>query len=371
MQKTLTAAAALAVGLAAMMISVRVDPIGTKPAWAQDAAPDEDKGKGSGKGKRGPVPVETTSARAATSTTTIRAVGSLQSDESVNIAPEVAGRIAEIVFKEGDQAKQGDAMVKLDDSLARAEVADQEARYEFAKANYERALRLAQTGNITERQRDEAKQVHDSARAVLDLARSRLAKHTLMAPFSGVVGLRAISVGAFVNIGTMIVNLEKIDTLKLDFNIPERFLSNVEPGQSVDVTVDAFPGRTFAGTIYAIDPMVDVNGRSLKIRARLPNDKLTLRPGLFARITVKGPQVNSVVTVPESAIVPRGTDSYVYRIIDGKAVETKVRLGERKAGHVEIIEGIAPDAIVVTAGQQRLRHGATVDVVASDPRVPG
>src|SRR5262249_14554079 len=163
------------------------------------------------------------------------------------------------------------------------------------------------------------------ARATLELARVRLSKHTTMAPFGGVVGLRAVSVGAFVNIGTTIVNLEKIDTLKLDFNIPERFLSNVEPGQSVDVTVDAFPGHAFTGLTSAIDRMVAVTGRRVKTRARLPNDKLTLRPGLFARITVKGPQVNSVVTVPESAIVPRGTESFIYRIVDGKAVETKVR----------------------------------------------
>jgi len=293
------------------------------------------------------------------------------SDTGTGIAPEVAGRIAEIVFKEGEQVKLRDVLVKLDDSIARAEVADQEARHDLAKANYERAVRLAESGNITERARDEAKAAFDSARATLELARVRLSKHALLAPFAGTVGLRAVSVGAFINVGTTIVNLEKIDTLKLDFNVPERFLASVTPGQSAHVTVDAFPNRTFTGTVYAIDPMVDVNGRALKIRARLPNEDRALRPGLFARITLKGPQVNAVVTVPESAIVPRGNESFVYLIVDGKAVETKVRLGDRKAGHVEILDGIAADTIVVTAGQQRLRHGAPVEIVSSDPRVPG
>jgi membrane fusion protein (multidrug efflux system) len=352
----------LVVGLASLAAALYVGRIDIEPAYAQGAKEPR---------RAASVPVETTSARATTSTTDIRAVGSLQSDESVNIAPELAGRIAEIVFKEGEEVKQGDVMIKLDDAVARAEVADQEARYALAKANFERAVRLGESGNITERARDEAKAAFDSARATLELARVRLSKHVVLAPFAGVVGLRSVSIGAFVNVGTTIVNLEKIDTLKLDFNIPERFLANVGVGQSAEVTVDALPDRTFTGTVYAIDPMVDVNGRALKIRARLPNDDRTLRPGLFARIVVKGPQARTIVMVPESAIVPRGADSYVYRIVDGKAVETKVRLGLRKAGFVQILEGIEANAIVVTAGQQRLRHGVAVEVVTSDPRVPG
>jgi len=366
MKKSLVAALSLGVSLAALLGTAQLAPTGVGPARAQ-TAPDT-------KAQKRPanlVPVETTSARAAMATSDIRAVGSLQSDESVHIAPEVAGRIAEIVFKEGEEVKLRDLMVKLDDSLARAEVADQEARHDLAKANYERAVRLAESGNITDRARDEAKAAYDSARATLELARVRLSKHALLAPFAGTAGLRSVSVGAFINIGTTVVNLEKIDTLKLDFSIPERFLSNVTVGQSAQVTVDAFPNRSFTGTVYAIDPLVDVNGRALKIRARLPNEDRALRPGLFARITLKGPQVAAVVTVPESAVVPRGDSAYVYLIIDGKAVETKVRLGERKAGHVEILEGIAPDTVVVTAGQQRLRHGSPVEVVSSDPRVPG
>jgi membrane fusion protein (multidrug efflux system) len=139
----------------------------------------------------------------------------------------------------------------------------------------------------------------------------------------------------------------------------------------VEVSVDALPNKTFAGTIYAINPMVDVNGRALRIRARLPNADGTLRPGLFARLKVEGPRKENVVVVPESAIVPRGTDSFVYRIDEGTAVEVKVRLGERRAGFVAVVEGLEPNAIVVTAGQQRLRNGARVEVVSSAPQSKG
>ena len=315
---------------------------------------------------RAGVAVETANAIAAKSRSDIRAVGSLQSDESVNIAPELPGRISEIAFREGEEVQEGDVLVRLDDSLVRAEVAEQEARFALVQSNLERANTLAKSGNVTVRARDEATAAFEGTRATLETARVRLAKHIIFAPFSGVVGLRRASVGAYVPIGTTIVNLEKIDTLKVDFSIPEIFLSGVDVGQSIQVTVDAIPNKTFVGTVYAINPMVDVNGRALRIRARLPNVSGDLRPGLFARLTVKGPQEQNVVSVPESAIVARGGDSFVYQVENGRAVETKVRLGERKAGFVEVLEGLSVNAVVVTAGHQRLRNGAIVEVLTTE-----
>jgi membrane fusion protein (multidrug efflux system) len=326
------------------------------------------------KGKRTPragIPVEVAKARTTTSTADIRAIGSLQSDESVRIAPEIAGRIAAISFKEGETVKQGDVLIKLDDSLLVAEVGDQEARFALAKSNYDRANQLGRTGNITDRARDEATAAFHSARATLELARVRLSKHTIHAPFSGVVGLRAVSVGAYIGIGTSIVNLEKIDMLKVDFSIPEFHLSAVSVGNSIAVEVDAIPNKIFTGEVYAIDPMVDVNGRAVRIRARLTNADLELRPGLFARITIKDPTEQTVVSVPESAIVPRQGEMFVYRVANGKAVEMKVRVGKRDGGFVEVLDGIDANASVVITGQQRLRNGAEVDIVENDDQADG
>jgi len=317
------------------------------------------------------APVETMVARASKSAPTIQAVGSLQSDESVRIAPELAGRIAEILFKEGEEVKAGDLLVKLDDALVRGEVAEREATFALAKANLARANTLAKTGNVTERARDEATAQFESGRAALELANIRVDKHALRAPFNGVVGLRLASVGAYVSVGSPIVNLEKIDTLKVDFKIPEIHLGDVSVGQIISVTIDALPGRTFEGTIYAIDPMVDVNGRALQIRARLANADKVLRPGLFARIVITGKREQTVLLVPESAIVPRGRDSIVYRVENGKALESRVKLGQRRAGQVEIVDGLAPETTVVTSGQQRLRDGAVVNVVSSDSQARG
>lgn len=312
------------------------------------------------------TPVEVADARTTRTSVDIQAVGSLLSDESVMIAPEIAGRISQIVFEEGRPVRKGEVIVKLDDSLVRAEFAQAKARLELAEANNDRARALSRTGNVTERSRDEAVATFETAKAELQLAETRLAKHVLTAPFDGIAGVRAVSVGAYVPVGTPVVNIEKIDQLKVDFRIPEIHLRDVRVGQEIEIAVDALPRRTFRGEIYAINPMVDVNGRALEIRGRIANPDMTLRPGLFARIRIKGLSETPVVLVPESAILPRAGESFLYRIDgEGRAVEQKVRLGMRRDGEVEIVEGLEPPAVVVVAGQQRLKTGDRVEVQPS------
>jgi membrane fusion protein (multidrug efflux system) len=311
------------------------------------------------------VTVEAVAARQATTTKDIRGIGSLRSDEAVQIASEITGRVAAVQFNEGEAVKAGDVLVKLDDQLAQAELADANARFGLAEANFERAKALSRTGNVTGKARDEATANLEIARAAVELARVRLSKHAITAPFSGRIGIRLISPGAYVAIGTPMVNLEKIDVLKLDFKLPENLLGHVRVGQSVEITVDALADRKFIGKVYAINPLVDVNGRALHLRALIDNHDFVLRPGLFARVVLKGLQAREVVLVPESAIVPRAGESFVYKVENGKAVETAVKLGERKNGEVEVIEGLLPEAVVVVAGQQKLRDGSDVEIVES------
>ncbi|MGA0562833.1 efflux RND transporter periplasmic adaptor subunit [Ancylobacter sp. VNQ12] len=309
--------------------------------------------------------VEVATARQTQVTTDIRSIGSLQSDESVKVASEVAGRIQEIGFREGEHVKQGDVLIQLDAALVKASMDETEARMDLARANYDRAQRLQQSGSGTARALDEARAELNTSNALLDSQRVQISKHTITAPFDGVVGLRSVSVGAYIAVGTELVNLEKIDLLKVDFKIPETQLGNVAAGQSVEITVDALPNRTFVGEVYAIDPLVDVNGRALSVRARLPNADLVLRPGLFVRVVLKGRDTRSAVFVPESAVVPRGQERLVWVVEDGKAVEKRVQLGQRGAGEVEVVNGIAPGTTVVTAGQGRLRPNVAVEIVSA------
>jgi membrane fusion protein (multidrug efflux system) len=325
--------------------------------------------------KDGPPPniaVEAAAAVATTSTEDLRSIGTLQSDESVQISSEIAGRITQIPLSEGAPVSAGDVLVQLDDALVRAEVDDAQARFVLAQGNLERANSLAKSGNVTERARDEATTNAETSRAALELAKVRLSKHMITAPFGGVAGIRKVSPGAYITAGQPIVNVEKIDTLKIDFKLPEIYLSQVKTGQTVEISVDALPGRTFIGTIYAIDPHLDVNGRALSIRARLENPDLILRPGLFARISVKGQVKRNVLVIPEAAVVPRGQDKIVYLVRNGQATEAKVTLGNRNNGMVEILDGLGEAATVVTAGQHMLKDGSRVEiVVGSTPGARG
>ncbi len=373
MQRNTVAAAIGLLALAGLVVWTMTrsrEPQPVQISTVQKVEPGKTVEKGRGKGGGGAVAVEAALARGATTTTDIRAIGSLRSDEGVQIAAEIAGRIAEVPFLEGGLVNAGDILAKLDDSLAQAELSDAKARYDLAESNNDRAKQLSRTGNVTEKAIDEAAANYEIARAAMELQRVRVSKHVIVAPFAGSVGLRKVSPGGFIAIGTPIVNLEKIDFLKVDFKLPELFLPSVATGQTVDIVVDAHPGKTFQGEIYAIDPQVDVNGRALALRARLPNPDLQLRPGLFARVLVKGKQTREVVLVPESAIVPRGGETFVFRIENGKAMETKVKLGERRGAEVEITQGVMPNTQLVTAGQLKLRNGTSVEVIESEP-APG
>jgi membrane fusion protein (multidrug efflux system) len=367
MRKWLIITTALVVGGAAASVALVEHRRSEAPPTSTGALKQEAPSKDGGRSAR-PIAVESAVARATTATSDFRSIGSLQSDESVQIASEIAGRVSGIAFTEGQSVEAGAELVRLDDALAQAEVSDVQARYSLAQANFDRAQALSRTGNVTGKAQDEAVANFEIARAAVELAKTRLSKHVIRAPFPGRVGIRKLSVGAYIPVGTSIVNLEKIDVLKVDFKLPEMFLPNIGVGQEIEINVDALPGRTFKGEIFAIDPLVDVNGRAIKVRARMENPGLVLRPGLFARILVKGQQSREVVMVPESAIVPRGGETFVYRIENGKATETQVEVGERHNGEVEILQGLLADTAVVTAGQQKLRNGADVEVIVSDER---
>ena len=308
-------------------------------------------------------PVEVAAAAAKTMSDDITAVGSLLSDESVQIAAETSGRVAQIKFTEGDVVAAGTVLIKLDDALISAQVEDAEARLTLAQANYERAASLRKSGTASQTTLDTAQSELSVQKAVYDLIKTQQEKLSIKAPFPGVLGFRTISPGAYVTAGTPLVNLEKIDQLKVNFSVPEFYLSKLAVGQKIEITADALPGTLFEGTIYAIDPAIDVNGRAIRVKATLANQDGKLRPGLLARITVKGTP-RTAVTIPESALVPRGNDFLVYKTDNGKAKETKVLAGRRENGFVEILDGVEIGQQVVIAGQARLRDGVNVEIVS-------
>jgi len=294
----------------------------------------------------------------------ITAVGSLRSDESVTLRPEVAGRISSIHFLEGERVARGAALVKLDPSVTEAEERQARANLTWAKQKYQRAIDLQKQGFISGQAKDEAENNLTVSEAALALAEARLAKLTISAPFSGIIGLRSVSVGDYVKEGADMVNLEAIDPLKVDFRVPEVYLTQLHVGQTLHVTLDAMPGKTYEGKLLAINPLIDAAGRSVVIRAQVKNQDSALRPGMFARVRLFTRDLQEALVVPEQAIVPQGDEWFVYRVVDGKAQRAKVDIGQRREGKAEIMKGLADGDLVVTAGQLKLREGVAVQVAA-------
>ncbi|NYT43967.1 efflux RND transporter periplasmic adaptor subunit [Alcaligenaceae bacterium] len=295
----------------------------------------------------------------------VSAVGTLRSEDSVMLRPEITGRIAEINFDEGGRVKKGQVLVKLDDSVVRAQLQQAEANLSLASSQHRRAQELTKQGFISKQARDEAASQLKVQQAAVALARAQLEKTAILAPFDGMVGLRNVSVGDYVSPGIDLVPLESIDPLKVDFRIPEQFLGLVHVGIGLTLSFDALPSQQREGKVDAISPLIDVGGRSILLRATVPNTDDALRPGMFARVRLQFTDDKGLV-VPETALVPSGEAQYVYRVKDDRAERVVVQVGLRRGGQVEIVSGLQAGDVVMTSGLQKVTDGAAVRVLPSD-----
>jgi membrane fusion protein (multidrug efflux system) len=295
--------------------------------------------------------------------TRIRATGNLLASDAVVVQPEISGRVTAVRFERGQAGAAGAPLIKLAPETLQAELAKAQAALSLAQENFQRSEALSRRGNPAAQTLDEARAALRTAEAEVALAAVRLGDTDITAPFDGVVGLKQLSVGRYVEPGDELVVLQRIDPLYLDFRLSERWLTKLVPGDTIAVTVDALPGRSFTGTIAALDPRVDVNGRAVQLRATVPNPDRSLRPGLFARVDIELDERLDAVLVPEAAVVLQESGPVVYRIVEGKALMTPVTTGVRRDGQVEITQGLDADAIVVVNGHVRLRDQAQVEIV--------
>ena len=302
-------------------------------------------------------------------------VGSLRSRQGVVLRPEVSGRITQLNFRDGDRVKKGQLLVQFDDQLPAAQVQQAQAELNIAKANNTRNAELVAQNFISRRTLDESAAAQQVAEAKLALARATESRLKIMAPFDGLAGIRSVNVGDYLKDGADIVNLEDMDAIFVDYRLPERFQTKIRRGQSSVVELDALPGRKFSAIVLAIDPLIDANGRSVGVRACIDNRRLQLRPGMFARVNAVFGQRDSARVIPEEAIVPQGGKQFVVKVVNGTTPNSRVtqraevKLGLRSPGKVEVLEGLEPGDLVVTAGQQRVQRDGTevrvLDVAAS------
>jgi membrane fusion protein (multidrug efflux system) len=294
---------------------------------------------------------------------TVEAVGTILADASAMLRTEVPGQLVSRHFEDGQQVAKGDRLFSIEATVLQAEVNEARANVEQSEAAYKRAQELVKNNLISATDYDAARANYNVSVARLRSAESRLSKTEIRAPFDGFIGLRRINVGDYATIGQELVNVVRLDPLRVDFSVPETLLSRVQPGQTIEVTVGAFRGEVFEGVVTAIDPQIDVAGHSMAIRARLPNPELKLRPGLFAQVAVSLAVNPDALLVPEEAIWPMGNNKTLFVVEDGIAKQRIVMLGDRKPGLAEVIEGLAAGEEVVVAGQMKLFDGAAVRTI--------
>mgnify|MGYP000718748996 FL=1 len=297
------------------------------------------------------------------------AVGNLKSNESVVLRPETAGRISAIHFKDGAIVTRGTLLLSLDASIQEAELQQAKANLALAKSSFQRNQELLEKKFLSPQALDNSSATLKVQEAAVQLAEAKLAKTRIKAPFNGMVGLRNVSAGDYVKEGQDLVNIEDIATLRVDFKLPETYLGRLSKGQSLEVTTDALSGERFQAVLDAVDPMVDQAGRSISARARLNNAGGKLRPGMFVRARLLFGERQGVLMLPEQAVVPGG-QPMVFKVVEGKAMTTQVKLGVRRAAQVEVLAGLAAGDVVVTAGQLKLRDGAPVKTIGEGAPTP-
>ncbi len=331
------------------------------PSQAAGASP-----AASGPADGRPLSVEFAKVEVARITDDTQAVGSLRSRRGVVLRPEVSGRITQLNFADGQRVRKGQVLVQFDDQLPLAQVQQSMAELSIAQANQKRNQELVAQNFVSQRSLDESAANLQVAQARLSLAQATAARLKIVAPFDGIVGIRLVNVGDYLKDGADIVNIEDIDALFVDFRLPERFQSKVRRGQTAMLDIDALPGRRFTAQVQAIDPLIDANGRSVGVRGCIDNRQLQMRPGMFARVNAVFGERENARIIPEEAIIPQGGRQFVLKLLPGPSADTRttkrveVKVGLRRPGRVEILEGLDAGDTVVTTGQQRVQKDGTV-----------
>ncbi|WP_416395109.1 efflux RND transporter periplasmic adaptor subunit [Allohahella sp. A8] len=291
----------------------------------------------------------------------VTAVGTLRSRQQIELTSEVSGRIVELNFEPGQQVQKVQLLVRLSDRQAKADLQVADATLEDARRQYQRASRLRSNNSISQSQLDALRTQLEVAEAQQVAASTRLADHRIEAPFAGTVGLRDLSVGAYLNIGDSVATLDATGPMELNFSVPERFLGAVSQGQALSATSAAFPDETFRGTLAELGSRLDELSRTLPVKALIDNPDGRLKPGLFMSVSLILRERDSLV-IPEQAVLVQGRHAYVFVVEGNKATRTRVVLGSREPGQVEVASGLSTGHQVVVTGQDRLSSGDLVTI---------
>lgn len=335
------------------------------PPGAAMAAQKGGAGKGGGMG--GPPPVSLVAAQPKTFTDAIDVIGVAKGRQSVTLTAATTQLVERVRFTDGQQVAKGAVLVELKATEQNAETVQAQARLVQAQRDYDRWKQLAAQGFASKAALDEREAVYLAARADVSAAQARAGDRMIRAPFAGVVGLSDIAPGALINPGAAIVTLDDISAVRVDFEVPDRYLASVREGQPLVARIDAYPGETIQGRIQKLDTRIDERTRAFTARAEFPNASGKLKPGMMMRIGIARGQ-RQVVAAPEAAVSVQGDSAFVYVIkSDGErsfAEQRAVLTGARQSGLVEIREGLAAGEQIIADGLNKIQPGQPVSVPA-------
>ena len=337
--------------------------LGLAACSSADGAP----GSGAG-GAGGPpaMPVEAVAAFADTVVDAILATGQIEAIHSVELRPDIEGRIAAIRVREGSAVSKGQPLFQVDDAELKAEVARAEAERDLARQSLARTRELLAQKASSQSELERAEATARSTEAQHQLLKVRLDRTTVRAPFSGVAGRRLVSLGDYVTTSTGLITLQTVSPQRAVFQVPERYANELKVGQEVTFRVAALPGKEFAGRVDFVDPVVQLPGRTITVKAQVPNPRRELQSGMFIEARLATDVRPGAVVIAEDAVLPIQGTNYVWVAVDGKATRRQVELGVRTPGFVEARSGVEPGEQVVVGGQERLAEGAPVAVMLVD-----
>lgn len=318
-------------------------------------------GGGNGSSAARPLSVDATVLRPGTIAEQLRTTGTLRADEAVELSPETAGKITAIRFEEGTRVQKGDLLVQINDAELQAERTRLRHQLQLATDRAERQKRLLEEGGVSQEEYDATVNEVEVLKAEREQVEARIDKAQIRAPFSGVVGLRAVSAGAYVRSETQITTLRRLDPIKVQFSVPEKYASRVGAGQPISFQVRGLE-RTLTGRVYATEGAVESETRTLELRARADNPDRVLRPGMYADVQVTLGTLDEAVTVPSFAVLPTLDGQRVFVVEDGTAQPRNITLGLRTDSTVQVTDGLALGDTVITSGLQELRAGKSVRV---------
>lgn len=306
------------------------------------------------------MPVEVALARTDTVIDAIAANGQIEPMQSIELRPDVDGRITQIYVREGAVVGRGTALFKIDDAELRAQLARWEAERDLARQNLDRTRTLLEQRASSQAELERAEATSRSSEAQAQLLRVQVARTTVRAPFAGVAGARTVSLGDYVTTSSPLISLQTVNPQRAVFTVPERHASALGRGQTVAFRVAALPGREFTGTVDFVDPVVQLPGRTIMVKALVPNGSRQLQSGMFIEARLATEVRPTAVVIPEDAVLPLQGEDFVWVVKDGKATRQNVKLGVRTPGFVEARSGIQPGDMVVVGGVAMLQEGAPV-----------